>query len=82
MAVKKGIDVVFYEQTACNAKFIVQLHRVDEDNFKGKCPNPRCGRYVVLRPGERYASIDKARRKYIKLSHRLKNRIFWQIRIT
>ncbi len=82
MAVMKGIDGAFYEHTACNAKYFVQLHRLDEDNFKGTCPNPRCARHVVLRPGELYASTDMARRKYIKLSRGIKNKIFWQTMIT
>ena len=78
MAVMKGIDIALYEHLVCDTKFFVQLHRVDEDTFKGKCPNPRCGRHVVLKPGELYVSTDRARRKYIKLSRRLKNKIFWQ----
>jgi hypothetical protein len=82
MAVMKRIDVAFYEHTACDAKFFVQVRRVGEDNFKGKCPNPTCGRHIVLRPGELYVSTDRARRKYIKLSRRLKDKIFWQTRIT
>jgi len=82
MAVMKDIDVAFYEHTACSAKFFVQLHRVGQDNFMGKCPNPSCGRLIVLRPEELYTSTDRARRKYIKLSRRLKDKIFWQTRIT
>ncbi len=79
MAVMKNIDVAYYEHPACNAKFFVKLHRLGEDNFIGKCPNPSCGRHVVLRPGELYTSTDMARRRYIKLSRRLKEQTFWQI---
>ena len=72
----KDIDDAFYEHTACRAKYFIQLHRVGQDNFKGKCPNSTCGRHIVFRPGELYVSTEKACRKYIKLSWRFKGKIF------
>jgi hypothetical protein len=77
VAMMKGIDVAFYRHAACNTRFFAMVASENAKQYKGKCPNPNCGRRVVLRPLELYASTDRARRKYIKLSRGLKAKIFW-----
>ena len=70
--------VALFGHHGCRSKFFARLEAHDSFKYRGKCPNPKCNRRVSLMPEEKYTSMDKARREYIRLSHYPRMKISWQ----
>ena len=74
----KNGKVALFGHSGCKSKFFVKFGSETSPRYTGKCPNPHCNRKVSLLPEELFPSMDKARRKYIKLAHSKKDDIYWQ----
>lgn len=71
-------QVALFDHQGCRSKFFAKLEDHDDSKYRGKCPNPACNRRVSLKPEEKFPSMDKARREYIRLSHYPRIRVYWQ----
>ncbi|HQA72300.1 MAG: hypothetical protein GXY28_00380 [Bacteriovoracaceae bacterium] len=76
---RRGNRVALFDHQGCNTKFFARLDgSTGAQKYRGKCPNPHCNRTITLFPEAMFASMDKARREYIKLTNHEIGRIYWQ----
>lgn len=76
---KKVKRVALFGHQGCKTKFFARLDESPRSQkYRGRCPNPHCNRTVTLFPEAMFASMDKARREYIKLTNHDIGRIYWQ----
>jgi hypothetical protein len=75
---KKDIRVALFGHDSCRTRFFTELDDKSESHYRGKCPNPKCNRHVVLFPETLFTSTDKARREYIKESQSRQDLVFWK----
>lgn len=71
--------IALFDHQKCKSRFFAKFEAVGCSKYRGQCPNPRCNRKVSLNPKEMFASTDKARREYIRLSHHRDFQIYWQV---
>jgi hypothetical protein len=62
---------------SCGTSFVAELNKGTSPRYRGTCPNPNCNRPVELLPTELFASLDKARREYIRKAKSEEDDIFW-----
>jgi len=76
---RRGNRVALFDHQGCNTKFFARLDgSTGAQKYRGRCPNPHCNRTITLFPETMFASMDKARREYIKLTNHEIGRIYWQ----
>jgi len=75
---KEKRKLALFGHGLCGSSFFAEPTDPEAYMYHGRCPNPRCNKYVALPPWELYKSTDKARREYIRKSQAELDPIFWQ----